>query len=283
MRTRTKSIVAVLALLSLASGAIGCRHTAGPWYSPSSYAWGFKPSEETIPPYEHDGLAGTNTLPHTVAPPMIQEPSGGYTTTPQRTVLTQYELQQNTQVARADSPATTTPTGPYHDTVPMDYQRTNAHTPYSGYSDPSMSPAYYAPAPGTVDPMQNPNMFPANPQTQPPYSGMSNPGYQDPAAFGAPPAAMPNMGYPAQPATPNMAYPAQQPATPNTGFAAPAAAPDAAYGNFGAPVAAPAGAPVGAPMTTTTVPYGAPNGTPMTAAPAAGQSFGQPYQGSYGY
>ncbi len=158
MRTQTR-IVAALAILSFAFVSTGCHYTgmnwSKDWYKPTSYALGFKKSADDEVPayYSVDGLAGTKMPPHMESSPNVQEPMGGYTSerqTASTQPASQYDalMQDSTQVARMSSntmpmnaaPANAVQPAPYggqygnqysgqYGTLPMDYQRTNGHTP----------------------------------------------------------------------------------------------------------------------------------------------------------
>ncbi len=81
MRTRIQSIVAafvLLSLLSLVSGAVGCRSNGGDWYNPKTYSFynPFKPNE--APLFDPEGSAQVNNLPSMGAQPDVSTPPGGY-------------------------------------------------------------------------------------------------------------------------------------------------------------------------------------------------------------
>jgi len=76
MHTRNNPIVAALVLLSLVSGAIGCKSNGGAWYKPNSYTW-HNPLKkgESIAPYQ-DRTA--TTKPSMREQPNVATPPGGY-------------------------------------------------------------------------------------------------------------------------------------------------------------------------------------------------------------
>lgn len=247
MRTRTKSIVAALALLSLVSGAIGCKSNGGPWYNPKSYAFHnpFKEGSEA-PPYRGEATAQANAKPSLDAQPHINTPPGGYAKADeaeffagsQKAVQTQYG--QGTEMNRVAST-----TYPAPEATPGAYSVPESYNPYST-PDPAMAnyqqtryqQAYEQPA---NNPM--PGSHPA-PMTTVPAPAESMPVYGNPASN---PAAAP-YGTTTPAASP---YPIQpQPAQ---------------------------GQPVASPYANAPATYGVPAATPYNVDPAAAGAYGNGY------
>lgn len=95
MRIQAKTIVAAFVLLSLASGAIGCRYNgAGAKYNPGSYSFYNPFKESEAPPYRQEETARTTPKPHMEGVPNVQEAPGGYANPGQKYVSTQYDYLQ---------------------------------------------------------------------------------------------------------------------------------------------------------------------------------------------
>lgn len=116
MRIRTKSIVTAIALLSLVSGAVGCRmNGTGPWYNPQSYSW-HNPFNHGDAPARDDAPAHAMTAkPSMGMSPEVSIPPGGYAQhgsaeadffagSSQKPMATQYSPAQNESVQVAANP-----------------------------------------------------------------------------------------------------------------------------------------------------------------------------------
>ena len=276
MRTRTKSIVAAFVLLSLVSGAIGCRSNGGPWYNPKSYTWHNPLKSSEAPPYGVEGAAQANTRPSMGAQPNVNTPPGGYTNKEDEarflagkkdgTVLVpQYgatlDNADSSRVASSNNaagahsayPETANGYNPYSNTNPYGgadtlahsgYQQTNLHT--AGVPQQTgVYPGTGTPGTTTSDPMVYPGTV-APPSAAGGYSPYSAsvperaPIYGDPAATN--PMTAPNYN---QTTVPQQGFGAQP--APTQGFGTQPAAPQYDYQSapqqgFGTPMgtAAPA-------------------------------------------
>ncbi|MDR0869970.1 MAG: hypothetical protein LBN39_04175 [Planctomycetaceae bacterium] len=248
MRTR-KTIAAVLVVLSLVSGAVGCKSNGGPWYKPNTYAF-YNPfnGKDAM---DSEGSAHASIKPSLDSQPNVNVPPGGYTsqddeakyyagrTEGNKTVVPQYGT---TNFGTTDSrvASTQSPSNP----LPNSYLP--AETPYSPYGPADGINA--VPAAAAYQPT---SYYDAAPAVQPPaaYPGTGIQGV-NPAAvpYGAAPAAAPQNNY-----SPYNSAPAVNPAAP--------AAPASSVPVYGQPVSANN--------------YGVPTATPNnpmpagTAAPAA--------------
>ncbi len=293
MRTRIKSIVTAFVLLSLVSGAIGCRSNGGPWYNPKTYAFHNPFGKDEAPLYGSEGTSQANTRPSIGEQPNVNTPPGGYTNKEAEerflagrkdtAMVPQYGASQVGADANRIA-STTMPSQPsyYSDgtagnpgystygegqygagaygsnIVPStDYQRTTLHSP-GGYNPMANTPA--APA---ADPMVYPGSVAPNSATSAYPGAMATP---------SPTEGYPPFGAPAQSTAPSVVPPMGAPI-------------------YGDPtVANPAANPMGAPMgqdfssMPATMPT-APASDPMAQPPVAPQGYGQtpPQQNPLGY
>ena len=253
MRTRTNSIVAAFVLLSLVSGAIGCRSNGGPWYNPKSYAWHnpFKASE--APAFDAEGTAQANQKPSIGAQPNVNTPPGGYTNHQEEArflagngkkdtvMVPQYGVTpgttDNSRIASTTgtpAPQSAYPETPYNPYAAMDNTTTAGMTPQPGiYQGTNLHTA-------SVPPSTQTGAYPG--------TGVQSAGTFDP-----------------------MTYPGTAPA------AAPTTVQAGGYSPYGAPVTTPQNA---APIygdSTATNPYAQPvTQTGYTAQPSAPQSYAAP-------
>ena len=234
MRTRSNLIVTALVLLSLVSGAIGCKHTGGPWYKTSSYSSHnpFKSKDDTLEPYSRDYAKpsiGTN--------PNVTPPPGGYgdknaearfnASRPEKQLTTQYGMGQDNRVAMTEVPSSSYGGNVYPSSDPNAFQNPSQYAPNIGgvtqhnYQHTSIQQT------GMIQPgmEQNPHFYQQpntdglptggySPLPHPPtYDTLPPQGFAPPTAtgfesvpqnsFGANPSHMPSYGtgYPAVPPT----------------------------------------------------------------------------------
>ncbi len=267
MRTRIQTIVTAFVLLSLVSGAIGCRSNGGPWYHPKTYSFHNPFGAKEAPLFGADESAQANARPSMGEQPNVNTPPGGYTNkeeearfnagNKEKALLTQYDAASlRSDTSRVASANTSVPQSFYPDNT----INNPGYTPYGTYGGNDILPnAGY----------QHTTLHSANAVTPSSvYPGSATPMGSTPAA---------------SPATDAMVYP---------GVAAPSSTvmPSAAesYSPYGTPAsgattsAAPAGVPIyGDPAATNpmgsamgTQGFAAPVQNPM-APPAAPQGFGQ--------
>ena len=233
MQTRNNSIVAALVLLSLVSGAIGCKSNGGAWYKPNSYSLHnpFKKEErnpfkkeEPIAPYQ------ATAKPSIGAQPNVTPPPGGYGNKAQEAEFTAGKMEKQVQPQYGQ-----TITGgiqPETQVAMSDPNVYGGNAPV-GYTYPTDSGAY-----------SNPNQYsPVTPQNYQSTS-IQQPGYPtgpNPADYAAPntgvasPSAYPSTVPPTNYSP--FVSPAGQPydAAPPQGFAPPATYDPAPQQGFGAP------------------------------------------------
>ena len=231
MRTRNHPIVTALVLLSLASGAIGCKSNGGAWYKPDSYSFHnpFK-KEDTIPPTYSDRTA--TSKPSIGATPNVSPPPGGYGDPARETEFLMGKADKQVQphygqtitggaqpeahrVAISETPTyggnvpggygTYSDPNQYPGVTPPNYQQTSIQQPTY---PPSYSPNYPAPGAHSFDYAPN-SVAPLNYSTVPPtnYSPFAPPA-------GAPFDAAPQQGVNHPPTSPDVA--------PQQGFGPPA-------------------------------------------------------------
>jgi hypothetical protein len=168
MCTRTTTIVTVLAVLSLVSGAVGCRSNgSGPWYQPNSYTWGnpFKTAENSTAP-RHDYQQADNTKPSLGAQPSVTAPPSGYTSKESEdarfhpnTTQNTYGIsanQESSMVASAQSPAPSYGSGysaadsasyrPSYGSGDLTQNTAQNNTPNYQYQGSAAQPSVYPPA-----------------------------------------------------------------------------------------------------------------------------------------
>jgi hypothetical protein len=157
---RKKSITAILVVISLVSGAAGCKLNPGQsWYKPNSYTW-FNPftgpKGDGPKPYDQKSIASPNR-PNIGQTPDIATPPGGYVSDESRFLNAQAGNAITTKPAQngLNTPGTKVAStnggyAPYDSydaplgaTTPTDIQRTSIYTPAPG-SNPAgqVNPAY---------------------------------------------------------------------------------------------------------------------------------------------
>ncbi len=272
MRTRSNSIVTALVLLSLVSGAIGCKSNGGAWYKPNSYTWynPFSSKDDPIPPYSGEHAA--TAKPSIGAQPNVAAPPGGYgdkakeaefyAAKPEKQVQPQYGNtitggSAPTSTPAADQNRVAMADAPLYNGAPANYSTPNPYSVPDAYYQPNsgVTPASYQPTS-----IQQPNAG-----YQQPNAGYQQPaaGYQQPAAYQQPTGYQPNGMSPnpadyAPSATPS-------PYSPNTSV------PATNYSPFAAQPEAQQG--FGAPVSTTTAPAANAYGAGYTAAPSYGSGY----------
>lgn len=202
MRTQTQSIVAAIVLLSLVSGAVGCRSNGtGPWYHPKTYSWHNPFKESEAPAFKGEGAEQANKKPSMEATPNVSTPPGGYANpgkesgflagSQQKAVQTQYghgagsetnhaaqaspySVPEAMTVASVPAPAVSSPEpyNPYAAAVdtnsvaatPGAYQQTRYYEQQQPVANPmTASPAPMAPMADNAPVYGNPYGAPSNP------------------------------------------------------------------------------------------------------------------------
>ena len=147
MRTQPHSFVTALVLLSLLSGAIGCKNNGGAWYKPNSYSWHnpFKSKEDTLSPY-----SGSAAKPSIGAQPNVATPPGGYGDKAREAEFQASKAEKQVQVQHGNTITGGAPQDPnrvamsefpaYGGNIPAEYT----------YPDPNVYPSQYAPHTGTT-------------------------------------------------------------------------------------------------------------------------------------
>ena len=130
MRVHFLSVATAFVALLFVLGTVGCKHTSGDWYKPSSYAWGTSASKDS-PGTPRPLSAQGNPKPSLNDQPNINAPYGGYSDGSRATAST-----------GASSSQSTTPWA--HNQVAS--QTTPGH-PLTGFTDagPSAVPSHYPP------------------------------------------------------------------------------------------------------------------------------------------
>lgn len=259
MRIQAKTIVTAFVLLSLVSGAIGCRYNgAGAKYNPGSYSFynPFKGSE--APPYRQEETAGTTQKPHLEGAPNIQEAPGGYANPgTQKYVSTQYDHLNQDPAAEhnriASVPVYSDMSAPgntsvysHPETTYAPYQASDTYQP-ARYQLPYDQGGQPTGVQQTAPPMwSDPGNPAANPM--PMNQGTVPAGYQAPTGYQAPPAsdAFPVYGNPMQQPVsqpiyqPQPAYEAPTGSVPTQSYGAQPSLYENSQAIYGVPAATPA-------------------------------------------
>ncbi|MCL2709937.1 MAG: hypothetical protein FWE95_03555 [Planctomycetaceae bacterium] len=128
MRVHFLSVATAFVALLFVLGTVGCKHTGGDWYKPSSYAWGtIAPKDSPTSQRSFGTLA--NEKPSLNDQPNLDAPYGGYSGGSRATATTGTSGGQTTDPWGQNQVATQTPPGhllggftdPVPSTVPSNY------------------------------------------------------------------------------------------------------------------------------------------------------------------
>ena len=88
MRVHFSSVATAFVALLFVLGTVGCKHTGGDWYKPSSYAWGPNSISSDSPGAPRSFGSQANPRPSLNDQPNVNVPPGGYSDGPRATAAT---------------------------------------------------------------------------------------------------------------------------------------------------------------------------------------------------